>query len=172
MGLPRAPSVDAEALARQFDALSRTRHPDAGGEAAAFARLAEARRLLSSTALRLRHLLELEHPGTRLEGALSPSLMDLFAAVGPALQAAGDLERRRAAASSALARALLAPGQMHAREELERLGAEVADRLEAIDAASRLWDGTAGTLTAWAREAAFLEKWQAQIRDALSRLGL
>ena len=172
MGLPRSPAVDEDALARQFDTLSRARHPDAGGETAAFARLAEARRLLSSTALRLRHLLELEHPEARLDGALSPALMDVFATLGPALQAAQDVERRRASASSALARALLAPQEMLARETLEHIAESLAQHLDAIVDASRSWDGTAQPLAAWAREAAFLEKWQSQVRHTLTRLGL
>lgn len=172
MGLPRSPVVDEDALARQFDSLSRLRHPDAGGEAAAFARLAEARRLLSSTALRLRHLLELEHPGSRLEGDLTAGLMDLFATLGPALQQAQDLERRKAAASSALARALLATEEMRAREILEPMAESLAGRLSAVAVASRSWDGTAQPLAAWAREAAFLEKWQSQVRHALTHLGL
>ena len=172
MGLPRSPVVDEDALARQFDALSRTRHPDAGGEAAAFARLAEARRLLSSTSLRLRHLLELEHPETRLDGTLSPALMDVFTALGPALQTAQDLERRKTSASTALARALLAPQEMLARETLETWAESLAHRLDGIADASRSWDGTAAPLAAWAREAAFLEKWQSQVRHALTRLGL
>jgi hypothetical protein len=172
LGLPRSPVVDEAALARQFDALSRLRHPDAGGETAAFARLAESRRLLSSPALRLRHLLDLEHPGAALDGPLAPELMDLFATLGPALREAQDLERRKAAASSALARALLAPEEMCSREALELAATTLAQRLEAIVDASRSWDGTPSPLGAWAREAAFLEKWQAQVRDALTRLGL
>jgi len=172
LGLPRSPVVDDAALSRRFDELSRTRHPDAGGEASSFARLAEARRLLTSTALRLRHLLELEFPGTRLDGALAPPLMDLFSILGPALQEAQDLERRKAGTTSALARALLAPGEMRQRETLEAAAAAVSDRLDALTEDCRTWDGSAAALAAWAREAAFLEKWQAQVREALLRLGL
>lgn len=172
LGLPRSPVVDAEAMSRRFDELSRTRHPDAGGDPAAFSRLAEARRLLSSTALRLRHLLDLEHPGTRLDGALAPAVMDMFAALGPALQAAQDLERRKAATTSALARALLAPEEMRQRESLEATAATLADRLAAMTDAAQTWNGRADSLSEWAREAAFLERWQAQVRDILSRLGV
>lgn len=172
LGVPRSPVVDELELSRRFDELSRTRHPDAGGEPAAFARLAEARRLLSSPALRLRHLLELTHPGTRLDGGLSSSLMDLFATLGPALQAAQDLDRRKAAATSALARALLAPEEMRQRESLENAAATISDRLKAVTVAAARWDGSSNALATWAREAAFLEKWQAQVREVLTRLGL
>lgn len=172
LGVPRSTAVDESEVSRRFDELSRTRHPDAGGEPAAFARLAEARRLLTSPALRLRHLLELTHPGTRLDGGLSPSLMDLFATLGPALQAAQELERRKTATTSALARALLASEEMQQRESLENAAATIADRLQAVTEAAARWDGSATALAALAREAAFLEKWQAQVREVLTRLVL
>jgi hypothetical protein len=122
--------------------------------------------------LRLRHLLDLEHPGTALDGPLAPELMDLFATLGPALQAAQDLDRRKAAASSALARALLVPAEMHAREPLEDAAATLAQRLDTLVKTAASWDGTPASLASWAREAAFLEKWQTQVRNALTRVGL
>jgi len=170
--LPRSPFVDETALVRKFDELSRSQHPDAGGHSAAFARLVEGRRTLTSTALRLRHLLELECPGTRLDGPLPPALMDVFATLGPALQAARELQQRKSSATSTLARALLAPAEMRQRETLETAAATLAHRLESVNQAAQSWDGTAATLAAWAREASFLEKWQSQTREALLQLGL
>ncbi len=169
-GIPRTPVIDEDDLARRFDELSRARHPDAGGDAASFARLAEARRVLGSPALRLRRLLELEFPGTRLDGALSASLMDLFATLGAVMQAVHEFERRRNTAATALGRALLASEEMRLREDLEATAATIARRLETVTDATRSWDGRPESLAAWAREAAFLEKWQSQVRDALSRL--
>jgi curved DNA-binding protein CbpA len=172
LGLPRSPLVDEEELARRFDDLSRSRHPDAGGDPAAFARLGEARRVLLSPSLRLRHLLDLEFPGTRIDGALSTSLMDLFATLGPTLQAATEFAHRKEAATTALARAVLASEEMRQRETLESAARTLADRLEALLQATPAWDNTAPPLADWAREAAFLEKWQSQVRHLLSRLNL
>jgi curved DNA-binding protein CbpA len=170
--LPRSPGVDEQALARRFDDLSRSCHPDAGGDPAAFSRLTEARRLLSSPALRLRHLLELESPGTRLDGPLSPSLMDLFTTLGPTLQAVQNFELRKTAATSALARALLASEETRHRESLEDLASTLATQFSTLLDAAQNWNGSPDPLAAWAREAAFLEKWQSQVRDHLSRLTL
>jgi len=172
LGLPRSTVVDASEMARRFDEISRLRHPDAGGDAEAFARLNEARRLLASPAARLRHLLELVAPGTRLDGALDPALMEIFQVLGPALQAAQDVDRRRGAAATALARALLASDAMCHRELLEAIAATIAERLEILEATAARWDGSVDALAAWAREAAFLEKWQSQVRDQLGRFNV
>ena len=172
LGFPRSTVVDDEALASRFDELSRTRPPDAGGDTSGFASLTEARRILSSPALRWRHLLELEHPGTRLDGALTPALVDLFAALGPRLQASQDVIRRKSAAATSLARALLAPEELRIREALEAAAAQLSDAHQALVESAGSWDGSAASLAALAREAAFIEKWQSQVRQHLSQLAL
>ena len=172
LGLPAAPQLDESLLAQRFDELSRSQHPDAGGEASAFALLTEARRQLSSPAARWRHLLELQFPDTSLDGALPPSLMDIFATLGPALQKSQDLLRRKTNASSALTRALLTTEAMRHRESLEMTATALADRLDSLQSTAAAWDGTGTTLAAWAREAAFLEKWQAQTRETLWLLAM
>lgn len=172
LGLPRAPLVDEDALARRFDALSHERHPDAGGDAAAFARLAEARAILLSPARRLRHLLSLLFPEEKLDGPLSAALLDLFAALGPDIAASKDVLARKASAATALSRALLAPQEMALREKLEARAEILATRHTALQDEAARWDGQPAALAALAREAAFLEKWQAQLRDALARLGM
>lgn len=172
LGLPRSPLIDEAALERRFDALSRQHHPDAGGDPVAFARLAEARRLLATPAPRLRHLLELDFPGTPLAGGLPASLVDHFASLGPTLQAAQEFIRKKETATSVLARALLASEEMRHHERLEAAAAPLADSLAAVLDATRSWDGHAESLAAWARQAAFLERWQAEVRETLVRLSL
>ena len=172
LGLPRTAALDADTLARAFDALSRERHPDAGGEAAAFARLTSARDTLATPSRRWRHLLELLAPGTKLDGALSPALMDLFAQLGPALAAGRAALERKSAASSALARALLAGEELRAREALETLAGRIDALRAELDARATDWRSDTHALATLAREAAFLEKWHAQVRDQLARLGL
>ncbi|MFN0130514.1 MAG: DnaJ family molecular chaperone [Verrucomicrobiales bacterium] len=172
LGLPRSPLVDEAELERRFDALSRQHHPDVGGDPIAFARLGEARRLLVTPAPRLRHLLELVYPGTPLAGELPPTLVDHFAILGPTLQVAQQFIRKKETAASALARALLASEEMRHRETLESAAATLANSLAAVLDATRSWDGHAESLTAWARQAAFLERWQAQVRESLVRLSL
>ncbi len=172
LGLPRTAALDADTLARAFDALSRERHPDAGGDATAFARLTTARDTLATPSRRWRHLLELLAPGTKLDGALSPALMDLFAQLGPALAAGKAALERKNAATSALARALVAGDELRAREALEALAARTDALRAGLDARAAAWQSDIQALAALAREAAFLEKWHAQAREQLTRLGL
>lgn len=165
-------AIDEAELGRQFDALSRQHHPDAGGDTDTFARLAEARSILTSTARRLRHLLELEAPGTTLDGPIPSGLITLFAGIGPVLQKANDLLSRKSAAASGLARALLASDEMLLREALEALASQLDHQLQAGAAAAASWNGQPATLASLAREAAFVEKWQSQVREMLLKLNL
>jgi hypothetical protein len=94
----------------------------------------------------------------------------LFEKVASTLQHAAQLQSRSTAAGSSLARAVLAPDVLAARRSLEELGRLVDARQCAIESQLGDWDGTAPSLAAWAREAAFLEKWQSQLRAALAEL--
>jgi hypothetical protein len=168
--LPRQPAIDHDELVRRFVALSREQHPDSGGDTESFARLTRARHVVESTARRLRHLLELEFPGEKLDGPLPPHCMDLFAQLGPALQNATTVRNKNRSATSSLARALIAPAIFSAREEIESLAQALDELLTRLETELPTWDGTARSLAAWAREAAFLEKWQTQVRQALFEL--
>ncbi|MGI8603108.1 MAG: hypothetical protein ACR2OZ_08915 [Verrucomicrobiales bacterium] len=172
LDLPRQPAVDRDQLSRQFDALSRQCHPDAGGDTAAFTRLAQARHLLESTARRLRHLVELTTPTGKLDGPLPAACVTLFGRVGPALQIASTVHQDYQAAKSSLGRALLTERVLAARKSLESIAGEIGRRLSEMEAEFGAWDGSTETLTHWARYAAFLEKWQSQVRAALSELTL
>jgi hypothetical protein len=170
LGLPHSPALSREDIDARFDQRSRQRHPDAGGTTPDFTRLTQARFLLGSTARRLRHLLELEFPDEKLEGALPSQCIDLFARIGPALQNGAAVRNKQRAVSSSLARALIAEEILAAREELESLAGLIDQRLTQLEAELSSWDHSAKSLAAWAREAAFLEKWQAQVRAMLFEL--
>lgn len=169
LGLPRSAAPDADEVRRRFDELSRERHPDSGGDAAAFQRLNEASAILLSPARRLRHLVELHSPGTRLEGPMAPELIDLFGRLAPDLQAAQALVARRERAASALSRALLLEEELAVRERLEEHAAQLQQRLQQVE--NRAAALPPGELAEPAREAAFLERWQAQVRALLGQLG-
>jgi curved DNA-binding protein CbpA len=172
IGLPRSPCLDQDDLDRRFDRLTRERHPDAGGGAEGFARLNEARAILESSARRWRHLLELEFPGTAIDGPLPGLLMDLFSEMSLALSRSDAVLDRKSAAASAVARALLSRDEMRAREELECIGGKIDDRFQHLESAAREWDRRPESLAALAREAAFLEKWRGLTREALVKLGM
>ncbi len=170
LGLKRALWLESDELRAVFREKGKVEHPDGGGETEGFSKLQEAMAILSQPSSRLRHWLELEGIEGSFRGALSSSLLDVFSEIGPKLQLADDLIRKREAAGSPLAKALLEGQVQVCREGLEevqeRLATEILGRVGCFSAIER------GEGDGWlvARELAFLEKWQGQVRERFSGL--
>ncbi len=188
LGEPRRPWLDPDRIKDKFHALSRAQHPDqqaTGSNAetdAAFARLNAAQAGLRDPKARLRHLLELEYPEIRLSGPASvpASLAELFAPIHALVQAVDALLAKKAAAPSALAKALLARDEFSLREQAEtRLGAletlhhAAVAELQAFD---RVWDArppdNASRLHELYQRFAYLSRWTEQLRERLYQLGM
>ena len=181
---PRRPWLDAEQVKETFHRLSRTEHPDqqAAQQDADFARLNQAQATLRDDKLRLRHLLELEYPEVKLSGPSSvpPGLTDLFMPVHGLLTESDALLAKKAGASSALAKALLAREEFAAREKvealLEQLDASHGAVLEELQAFDALWIGirpadAAVQLHGFYQCFAYLSRWIEQLRERLFLLG-
>jgi curved DNA-binding protein CbpA len=140
-------------------------HPDQpGGSAALAAEVNAAYETLLAPEKRLKHLLELHQVPWRAI-PLSAELMAIFSDLGPRLQKAAALAKKKQQASSALAKALLANEEMTLREALEALGSEIEARREALIAALPADD--LEQIQAAQATLSYLGKWQAQIREAL-----
>ena len=172
--LPRAAALDEAALQRAYLERTRESHPDReNGDEARAAALNAARETLSSPAKRLKHLLELEFPDARWSVVpMEEGMMAVFTRLGSALQRAAALAGEMEAARSALARALLTDRVLREREALEQAGADIdslshtlAAELPALDARR-----DAGALQQAQARFAYLEKWRAQICEALMKL--
>ncbi len=182
LGMPRRAAIDLKWMESVFHALSRTWHPDVNpADEGRFEAANAAYGKLRGVASRLKHLRELEFSGVALEraGAMDAGLMDLFARLGPAMQKAEAVARDAAATKSALAKALMADAIWEARDDLETMGGEVARRLDALggeleeidalmDRGER--DAAREKMDRCYQAAAFLEKWQAQVREKLMGL--
>lgn len=189
LGEPHRPFLDPEQIKEKFHHLSRTEHPDQqagagdGGADAAFARLNQAQAVLRDPKARLRHLLELTHPEIQLSGPASvpPSLADLFAPIHGLLREIDDLLAGKAAAPSALAKALLARREWSLREQAEARLTQVealrdgaTDDLRAFDT---VWEQqprevSARLLHDFYHRFAYLGRWAEQLRERLFQLGL
>jgi hypothetical protein len=98
--------------------------------------------------------------------------------MGPALQSAATFLKRKQTATSALAKALLAPDEMRLREQLEALGTtldaertSLLGRLPTFDTRLSTGDTTAlADLQILQARLAYFSKWQAQIREAFLSL--
>ena len=178
LGLPRIAALDEEALQQAWLAASRSAHPDQpGGDAARAAEINSAYETLQAPEKRLKHLLDLHAVPWRTV-PIDEAMMALFSHLGPVLQNVASFLKRKQTATSALAKALLAPDEMRLREQLEALGTTLdAERtalladLPAFDACLSTGDTTAlSALQILQARLAYFSKWQAQVREALLSL--
>jgi curved DNA-binding protein CbpA len=177
---PRRPWLDSEALKERFHRQTAELHPDVagGGDDGFFAALNASYTVLRDPASRLRHLLELEAP-ERLAPPrdIPPALADLFMRIAGFRRALDIFSKKESAASSALARALLAGERL----ELSQQGGSVRASLEAaydvamatLRAIDSDWQkdprpsDAAEHLAALHHQIAYLSKWRSQLTEAL-----
>ena len=178
LGLPRVAALDPEALQQAWLEASRSAHPDQpGGDTVRAAEINAAYDTLQTPEKRLKHLLDLHQVPWRTV-PIDDVMMALFGQLGPALQSVTTFLKRRQSATSALAKALLAPEEMRLREELEALGLTLdsernalLETLPAFDSRFNAGDTTAlSDLQILQARLAYLGKWQAQVREALLSL--
>ena len=175
-GLERALTIDDSELESTWKELSRAHHPDQeNGDTDRSATVNRAYDTLRFPSRRLRHWLELQDVTIGRQAAIEPALMDLFAQIGPQLQEADDVLRKRKAASSTLVRALLAEPEMAIQQQLQRLLAqlqrELATTLERFpELEASLPSGDPADSLAVLTRLGFLEKWQQQVQERLMNL--
>ena len=188
LGEERRPWLDPERVKETFHRLSREQHPDqqmvgsTGETDAVFARLNAAQMALRDPKMRLRCLLEIEFPEVRLSGPASvpETLADLFAPIHELLKSVDALLARKAAAPSALARALMAREELNLQEaaqerlnQLETLQAQALEELRSLDAR---WEprptDAAAQLHDFYQQFAYLSRWTDQLRERLFQLAV
>lgn len=170
LGLERRLALSEEELREAFRAAGKREHPDAGGSGEGFSAVQEAFRQLSSPSRRLRAWMACEGINGDERGAISPALLDLFATVGTALNQADEVVKRREAARSVLAKALLERETQAARETLEAALEQVAVVIQAEEAAFPEIERGEGNPALVSRNLAFLEKWQAELKARFAGL--
>jgi curved DNA-binding protein CbpA len=177
---PRRPWLDSQALKEHFHRETMERHPDVSGagDEGHFAALNAAYTVLRDPASRLRHLLELEAPELLAPSReIPPLLAALFMRIAGFRQALDAFRKKESAASSALARALLAGGRLALsqqgetiRVELEAAYGAAMDTLRALDSD---WEkdprpsDSAERLSSMHHQCAYLSKWRSQLTEAL-----
>jgi curved DNA-binding protein CbpA len=183
LGLERRAVLDEEELKAAWIEQGRAVHPDqAGGDAMLSAEVNAAYEVLREPETRLKHLLEVEYPEAAAVWATVPmeeELMQVFMKLGPVLQRVEVFAKKKAAATSALAEALLMGEQMRVQEELEERMEELGALREGLEAGLVEVDvlrggGDAGKAMEAMRvlraKSAYVGKWQRQGREALMKL--
>lgn len=176
LGLERSLVLDGSLLESAWRELSKAHHPDQStGDTERSATLNRAHETLRSPSARLRHWLELRDVEIGRQAAIEPALMDLFSEIGPLLQDADEILRKRQSTSSSLARALLAESEMAIQRRLQsllgRLQGELTstqDRFPPLETA--VDSGNASEAIATLARLGFLEKWQRQVQERLMNL--
>ncbi len=180
LGLPRRPWLSSDRLKERFHQLTASGHPDVGGDAQAFAAINAAYATLREPAQLLRHFLELEAPEALVGAGASipPALVDRFMEIATLRRATDAFVKQQSMAITPLARALLASERFtlhrdveNVQAELETLRARDHESLEREDAG---WDARTdeaiSRLAAIQQELTYLERWSAQLREALLQL--
>lgn len=179
LALPPRAALDEESLQAAYLSATRGAHPDqAGGDTALSADLNAALETLKSPVTRLKHLIE-QYSSTAWRAVpLDASMMNLFEKLGPLLQTSAGFLKKKQAATTSLAKALLANEEMRLREALEELGLLIDEAWKAIDGQLSNYDEriVADDTGVWVElqvvqaRLAYLSKWRAQVRELL--LGL
>ena len=180
LGQTRRPWLDLEVLKERFHRLTAEHHPDVSADPSVdFSGIIAAYHRLREPKTRLRHLLELEFPGSIPDAQSVPSdLLDLFMRIASALAGFGRTTKKLEAANAPLSIALLAGEKVALLGELRTLSeilrqkeSSLLEQLQQLDAQ---WpEEKQATLESLARilqQLAFLTKWSDQIRDAILRL--
>lgn len=173
LGLPHRLTLTSAEIETAFREISKTRHPDTGGDEQSFTILREARSTLTSPASRLAHWLEIQGVKPQPRGTINPEIMDLFTHVGETVQQANSLARRRTSTTTALGLALLESETLRIREALESMITRVDANIESQCAPFASWEAqppNPDLPTATIRNLRFLEKWKASLMSEYASL--
>lgn len=172
-GMERRPWLDPAALQSRYHALAAIRHPDrCGGDSLPLARLNEARRILSSPSLRLRHLLDLTTLPGRAIMHFTPDF-EQFASSGALAKRAEQISEKSASSplADALARTESASIQKEIASALDRINGRLDALEEKIQSLNATWPAvTPQEISLLAEEFSFLNKWRQSLRSAQTRL--
>jgi len=173
LGLEPRLALDRDALNQAFRDAGKLAHPDAGGSEEGFAQLQAAVNVLSSPARRLGAWLESKGVEVECRGSIGSEMMDEFSRVGELSQKAETVIRKREAAQSALAKAILESETQLCREELEVAMSRLEGLIEGICSGFPGLEQSgciSDEAMQWHRDLTFLEKWRASLRALFARL--
>lgn len=172
-GMERRPWLDPALLQSRYHELAVLRHPDkSGGDSLPLARLNQARRILSSTPLRLRHLLDLTHAPDLVTDRFAPDF-DQFARAGALATRAEQISEKSTSSplAAAVARSESASLQKEISSALDRINLRLDAMEKKLQSLNASWpDVTPQEISLLAEEFSFQHKWRQSLRTAQTRL--
>ncbi len=166
LGLSRRPLLSDEEIGSAYRKLAGESHPDqSGGDAAIFREISEAAAILRDPSRRLRQL-----SGSSVGSQLPPEADQLFPRIATLLQQADNLIKKQAAASNALAKALLAAPIKNLRADLDstlnqlhKWKTSLDQELAKID--SRWPEHDPNAVSLLADSYTYAGRWESQLRE-------
>ncbi len=161
--------LDLDELRQVYQNLAAQNHPDKGGDKKLFEKINLDYAILRSPAKRIKAIMD--HQGIEYDtrGAVSNDLMDLFMLVGALIQEADAFLRKKSAATSILAKALLEAESMELQDKLsEHIATIESNQSQITERFATPIDKS--ELPQIARNLSFLEKWQAQLQQRYGSL--
>jgi DnaJ-domain-containing protein 1 len=169
LDVEKAIHLDLEALAKNHQRIAAAHHPDLpenNGDDTQYRLINTAYATLKSPSKRLAHFMELSGIHYEKRGTVSDHLMDLFMSTAQLLQDTDAFLRKKSATSSILAKALLETEsqqlQEHISTQIDTIENEKSVTLENATLSENIANA--------ARDLAFLEKWQAQLKERYASL--
>ena len=164
--LPRSAMVCAKHISEKYKQLAAQCHPDQGGDELEFNQLNDAYSVLRSASKRLKHLMDLAGTSYDRRGVVSDHLMNYFMSTGEILQQADALIQKKSTTTSALSLALLENESLLIQEKIS----EQIDQLTRQVDATLEQASTSNSYETGYRDLAFLENWQAQLKQRYGSL--
>lgn len=169
LNIPQAIHINLENLSSNHQKIAAKHHPDNpnnNSDDTQYQRINTAYKTLKSPSKRLVHLIELAGIPYEKRGTVSDHLMDLFMSTAQTLQDADAFLRKKSTATTHLAKALL-------ESETQIIQERISEKIDSIENEKILTLNQATkqeNLTNSARDLAFLEKWQAQLKERYASL--
>ncbi len=169
LNIAPSPKIDLALLDDHYKISAADAHPDQGGSKEEFDMLNIAKKTLRNPSSRIKHLLDIHSITYEKRGSVSNHLMNYFMSTGELIQKVDAFIKKKQQATSVLTKALLENDSVEMQENisiqidlLETAQEETLNTLPgAID--SQVYEIAA-------RDLAFLEKWQAQLKERYSSL--
>jgi hypothetical protein len=172
-GLPRKAWLDAEDVKSHHHTLMAELHPDkASGDAERSSLLNDGRRILENHASRLRHLAMLIEPAFQPTQKPSPD-WDFFSRAGTSTRRSLEVARKKAEATSPIAKAVLQREATDCLKELKSLDDDLKNRAEQLVSRTRSADDSRlepAELWNLSEEWTFLDRCQISVQEALTAL--
>lgn len=175
----RCLELNSDNLREKFQELSKSHHPDAGGDDVVFSRINRAHSILFNPSSRVEHLYELLFQDSiRTDGPLSSNVMELFSEIGELTISVDGLIKKKEKTLTSVGEALIAKDIANLQTQLFEMNGKVRGAKSAIlktfpDIDYLIQtdsDAAKEKMELCARDLSFLGKWEKEIMSRMQSI--